>query len=211
MKLNRKKTLITSLIAMILCMVMLAGATYAAFSDTASASIHIGAQDFNMSLAYKNFDGSEKVDGPSASAEWTTIAETSESSTVELTGLTIDGTWTSRTYWFKISNTGALDFDLNVSIEKTNDYVDATGNIDSDTVLGYKANYTTEAPVDDTVSSSELSFTTNVATVNSTAAIAKTSGVGYLVVTITCADSLESGSYSNIDLVLTFTANQVTA
>jgi hypothetical protein len=210
MKLNRKKTLITSLIAMILCMVMLAGATYAAFSDKAALGIEIGTANFNMTLSY---------DDPQVDGGYVALSEANEYDSehntckVSLQRLVIDGTWSSKTYLFKVANDGGIAFDLSVAVSKKNTPVaEATTPIDSDTVLSYYAKVADSdaALVGDTKLFGETNADTSadIITEEEPVTVAATNGVMYVALTINCSETLAPGSYSTINLVITFTAKQ---
>jgi len=201
MKLNRKKTLITSLIAMILCMVMLAGATYAAFSDSANVGIQIGSANFDMQLSYTatavDNITTVDVDGLADRAN-----ATENDGTIVLSDLAIDGTWTEKYYLFEVNNVGDTAFNLDVDIAVENDQEDAVNNA-ADVLNFYYAGAATVNAI--TFNAASNATATDVVTAS---AIAATTGVYYVGVKVTCADTLASGVYSTMTVMITFNAVQ---
>ena len=140
---NRKATkraLLTSVMALVMCVVMLVGTTFAWFTDTATANVNkIQAGNLDIQLFYAN-----NADG--VNAEWT---ELTNNSTTVLKFLQSNGTTATQQdfYWepggtyslpaLKVVNKGNLNLKYKIEITgikgsaKLNDVIDWTMKLDS--------------------------------------------------------------------------------
>ncbi|MBO7187000.1 MAG: hypothetical protein J6V68_01205 [Clostridia bacterium] len=199
MKLNRKKTLITSLVVMILCMVLLAGSTYAAFTDTAEATINIGTAEFDMEVYH-----SEAVDSkPADSAIATKISEETKTVTINIK---LSG-WKNKFVYFKVVNAGDVDF--SASVAHTFAYGD---NGDEDPDVFYSITAGSAIPDATTAADLDANQVGNVSLGTIVPASAET-GVKtqYVALRLWCGD-LESGvDYNTVTITLTFNATSAIA
>ena len=192
MKLNRKKTLITSLIAMILCMVMLAGATYAAFTETNTATITVGTSSFDMAVLYTK-NAQDDSDGINWSDEETVAAI---NGTATITGLQFSG-WENKYYFFQVTNAGDLPFDLTVSTE-----VEGSDTLRAKAKVSVTGVATTIMSAPATVAADKLDDLTQE--------MAK-DAVYYVCVQISCGELTGGVDYGSLTITVTFTADQVVA
>ncbi len=197
MKLNRKKTLITSLVVMILCMVLLAGSTYAAFTDVAQGKIKISTASFDMQVYYSQALNA----APGESTEYgDDVLATSAGEAVILT-IKLDG-WSDKYVAFQVKN--ASDTNMTFTYSVNYKVQVATGNVDAPLTYNMVAD-------NDSVPTNEAcaAYTggENGTTVNAAGAVA-TGASGYAVLHIQCGALQAATTYNEVTITITFNATQ---